>query len=253
MRAERQRSGEVLGTYREAFRVYGRHPVALLGPGLVLFAVFGVPAAFVEVEFEELEGVAVAEVVGLVLLALTAFLASYLYYGYCEEIFEQARHGPVSTRRALTATIPVVPALAAASLLVGLGVVVGLVLAILPGLWLFTRWAVAAPVVSYERAGPLRALGRSHALARGRVRFVLLTAVAAVVAEVLLSSAADLLGEELSTNPVVQELVVELVVDVLLSPLAGLVVAAAYFRLRDRGDLREGGRSPEPAAEEGSG
>lgn len=231
--------------------MYGRHPVALLGPGLVLFAVFGVPEAFLEGELEELEGVPVVEVSGVVLLAVIAFLASYLYYGYCEEVFEQARRGPVSTGRALWATVPVLPALVAASLLVGLGVVVGLALAILPGLWLLTRWAVAAPVVSYERAGPLRALGRSQALVRGRVRFVLLTAITAVVAEQLLSGAADLLGEELSTNAVVPKIVAELVVDVLLTPLAGLVVAATYFRLREGGDLPDGGRSPVPAAEEG--
>lgn len=237
MRAARHRTGEVAESYREAFRVYRDHPVALLGPGLVLFAVFALPGAFLEAELEDLEGVPLIEVVGFVLLGGIGFLASYLYYGYCEEVFEQARRGQVSTRRALWATVPVVPALVGGSLLVGLGVVVGLVLAILPGLWLLIRWAVVAPVVSYERAGPLRALGRSHALVRGRVRFVLLTAIAAVVAEEVLTGVADLLGEELSANSIVREIVAELVVDVLLSPLAGLVVAATYFRLReDRGD-----------------
>ena len=49
----------------------------------------------------------------------------------------------------------------------GLGILVGLVLIVVPGLILLTLWSVAAPVVVLERPGGLRALGRSRELVRG--------------------------------------------------------------------------------------
>lgn len=245
----RHRSDGVVGTYREAFRVFRAHPLALLGPGLVFFAAFSVPQAFLEGALEDVEEVTAVDVGGVALVLVISFVTSYLYYGYCEEVFEQARHGPVSIRRALSATLPVLPALVVGSVLVALGVLVGLAMAILPGLWLLTRWAVVAPVVSYERTGPLRALRRSNALAAGRMRFVLLTAIAAVVGEELLAAGAAGLGEFLIANPVVQH-AAEIVVDAVLSPLGGLVVAASYFRLReDCGEQETGAADPGPSAD----
>ena len=53
------------------------------------------------------------------------------------------------------------------ALLVGLGVGVGLILLIVPGLFLMVRWAVSAPAVVVEREGPTHSIGRSAELTRG--------------------------------------------------------------------------------------
>ena len=60
----------------------------------------------------------------------------------------------------------VVP-LFAVSLLAGLGIAVGFVLFIVPGLFLMTIWAAVAPVVVLERPGVFAAFGRSRELVRG--------------------------------------------------------------------------------------
>jgi len=58
------------------------------------------------------------------------------------------------------------PALGIA-ILVGLGVMVGLTLLIVPGIILFLRWCVAVPVLVQERQGVLASMGRSAALTQG--------------------------------------------------------------------------------------
>ncbi len=52
-------------------------------------------------------------------------------------------------------------------LLTGLGIVVGLLLLIVPGIMLYILWSVAAPALVEERLGPVEALGRSRDLTRG--------------------------------------------------------------------------------------
>ena len=151
------------------------HPVALLVPGVVLFVAFGAPAA----AFDTLSGDAAAADVALVLVAQGLGLATvFLYSGYCEAIAEQDRLGEeVSVRAALRSTAPTVPALIVASLVAGVGIVLGLVLLIVPGLWLMTRWVLVSPVISFERCGPWAGLRRSTQLSRGHGRLLLVIAV----------------------------------------------------------------------------
>jgi len=53
------------------------------------------------------------------------------------------------------------------ALLVGLGTGIGLLLFIIPGLFLIVRWAVAAPAALIEREGPTHSIGRSAELTAG--------------------------------------------------------------------------------------
>lgn len=62
--------------------------------------------------------------------------------------------------------------LVAVSLLVGFGVLLGLLLLIVPGLVLLTRWAVAVPVVVLEGCSARQALARSRQLVGGNGRAV---------------------------------------------------------------------------------
>src|SRR3712207_1516253 len=62
--------------------------------------------------------------------------------------------------------LPVLPKLIGVGLVAGIGIVLGLVLLIVPGLILLTIWAVVSPVVVIEGRG-LDALGRSRELVRG--------------------------------------------------------------------------------------
>ena len=57
--------------------------------------------------------------------------------------------------------------LVAVSLLTGVGVALGLVLLVVPGLLLFTRWSLSVPAVMLEGLSPRAAMRRSAELVRG--------------------------------------------------------------------------------------
>ena len=57
---------------------------------------------------------------------------------------------------------------ALASILAGIAITVGLILVIVPGLYLITIWAVIVPVIVIEGSGALASFGRSYQLVRGR-------------------------------------------------------------------------------------
>jgi hypothetical protein len=63
----------------------------------------------------------------------------------------------------------------------GLGIVLGLVLLILPGLWLAARWIAAGPVLFCEDVGAIDALRRSASLTEGRVLPIMIALVLASV------------------------------------------------------------------------
>jgi hypothetical protein len=68
---------------------------------------------------------------------------------------------------------PVLLGLIVASFLYGIGVAIGLILLIVPGLIVLTWWAVVAPVIVIERAGIIEAFGRSRRLVDGNGWIVL--------------------------------------------------------------------------------
>jgi hypothetical protein len=59
-------------------------------------------------------------------------------------------------------------ALLGLGILSGLGILAGLVLLVLPGLYLYVRWSLGAPILIAEEAGPAEALSRSGAEVSGR-------------------------------------------------------------------------------------
>jgi len=146
-------------------------------------------------------------------------------------------------RRALAETRPVLFKLIAVSVIVEVLVAFGLLLLIVPGILLAARWALAAPIASFERAWPRRAMKRSRDLVRGHFWFVLSTAVAMFVAEQVVSTVLDVVGENIASRPTIGGAVGDAVGDLLVAPWAGMVIAIVYFRLsgQDEGLLATGG------------
>jgi flagellar biosynthesis protein FlhB len=224
---------KVGSVYREAGRTYRSHPVALLVPGAILFLAFGVPSAlFGEATTDQGAGAVVAALLAQSLGALSSFL----YYGYCEEVADQARSGEVSVRRALNETRPVVLKLAAVSVVVELLVGLGLVLFIVPGVLLAVRWGLVAPIASFEKVWPRRAMRRSAELVKGHFRLVLVTAVAMFVLEQVASAAGEALGSEVVGDHIVGAVLGDAAGDLMVGPFAGLLIAIVYFRLSGRGE-----------------
>ena len=82
---------------------------------------------------------------------------------------QDVEHGRLehSVAGLLRSVEPVLLPLMAVSVLFAIGLTIGFVLLIIPGLILLVMWSVVAPVTVLERPGVFAAFGRSRALVRG--------------------------------------------------------------------------------------
>ena len=194
------------------------------------------PAAAVVFVFTGIvTGVLVAAASGLALVALLiSLVATTLFTGMVVELVADVQDGrrDASVRQLLDAVMPILGPLLLVGIVAGLGIVVGFVLLVIPGLVLVTLWSVAAPVVVLERPPGLGALARSRELVRGNgwqvfgVIFVLgiLVSVLAAAIDIAAQSAGTGLG-----------IVVRVILGVLTAPLSALAAAVLYFELRGAG------------------
>jgi hypothetical protein len=124
-----------------------------------------------------------------------------------------------------------VASLIGAGLLAGLGIAVGLILLVVPGLFLLTIWAVIAPVIVIERRRALEAFGRSRTLVRGHgwtvFAIVVITGLMSIVAATLLQAAFTSLPEFL------QIFVGSTIAQAVVAPFGAIALAVTYFRLRE--------------------
>ncbi len=119
---------------------------------------------------------------------------------------------------------------AVAAILAGLGIVLGLILLIVPGLVLMTWWAVIIPVVVLEKRSAGEAFSRSRELVRGHgwgvfgviVLVILLLIGFSILLSIVLSPLADWL----------QSFISQIVSGTLTAPFIAIVLTLLYFRLR---------------------
>src|SRR5918998_4672940 len=150
---------DTAGVFERLFDVY-RAQFTLIVPAAIL--VF-LPVALINA------AVVAGGSVGLLLVGLVlSTIASVWLQGMVIEAVRDIQDGrrDFSLGGLFQSVMPVLPMLFLVGLLAGIGIVIGLVLLIVPGLILLTWWAVVAPVVVIERKG-LDAFGRSRDLVRG--------------------------------------------------------------------------------------
>jgi hypothetical protein len=104
-----------------------------------------------------------------ILTILLAVVGPELVQGALAEAVRDAHEGrePASAHALLLRTRPRLFPLVGASLFAGLGIALGFVLLVVPGLVLLTRWSLIAPCVVIEGLGPNAARRRSRELVRG--------------------------------------------------------------------------------------
>ncbi len=133
----------------------------------------------------------------------------------------------------------VLPVVAAATIISGLGIALGFVALIVPGIILAFRWVVVAQTAAIEHEGWLPALRRSRALTRGNYEhiFVFFIALTLIVFVPTLVVGAGF-GHHTTT---VASYVVGVIVQVFTSSFAALTTALLYFDLVVRFGGREQG------------
>jgi hypothetical protein len=204
------------------WRLYRAEAGVLLPAALVLFAI------------ELVLALVLSHVVGVVLIV--AFVLSLLYQGFVVELVAQARAGAPTTTTSqgdlVRAVTPALGPLVLISILYVVGVVIGFILVIIPGLVLMTMWSVVVPVEVLEHRGVLGSFARSRHLVRGngwRTFGVIVLVYAAVLVISLLAAAVSApLGYALRE-------VIQWAVSVALTPVVALSASVLYFELIDAG------------------
>jgi hypothetical protein len=166
----------------------------------------------------------------VVLALIVSIVATTLFTGMVVELVADVQDGrrDASASQLLRAASPMLGQLILVGILAGVGIVIGLVLFVVPGLFLMTIWAVAAPVVVLERLGATRALARSRELVRGNGWNVFAVIVVMVLLVGVVGSGIELAADAAGTAA---GLVVRVVVGILTAPLSSLAAAVLYFQL----------------------
>jgi hypothetical protein len=179
-----------------------------------------------------LEGLlALAGTVGFWLGFVVSVVAAFLLQATLVKAVQDVRDGraDMSIRETVSAALPYIGPVAGASILAAIAISIGLLLLIVPGLFLITIWAVIVPVIVIERAGALASFGRSRELVRGRgwhvfgtlVLVYLIMLVVNIVLGLIFRALPHVLGSGLSV----------IISGTLISPFLALVVTLVYYRL----------------------
>jgi hypothetical protein len=213
---------KVGSTLSEAFDLYRDQAGVLMPAAFWLFLVVGI-----------VSGLADGELSLLFTLVIGVIIAT-LYQGMVVALIRDVRDGrrDTSIAQLMRGALPVMGSLIAAGILSALGIVVGFILLVVPGLFLITIWAVIAPVIVIERTGVLAAFGRSRELVRGNgwpvFGSVVVAGLIAAIGGLILGAIAN----GLSDGPLLR-IVLGAIASTFTAPVAALVAAVLYFRLRE--------------------
>ena len=212
------------GVISEAWEIYKAHWRHLLTFSFVVYAVVALIAALL--------GAVLDLWLAAILGALVSLIAFFWLQAALVKAVEDVRDGRADlslsetfdqARQHLTAVL-------VAGVLAALGIILGLVLLIVPGLLLLTWWAVIIPVVVLENRSAGESFSRSRELVRGHswnvfgviVLVVLLLIGVDIVLGIILSPLADWLESFLS----------QFISGTLTAPFTATVLTLLYFRLR---------------------
>ncbi|HMH90693.1 MAG TPA: hypothetical protein VK586_06360, partial [Streptosporangiaceae bacterium] len=210
------------GVFGEAWRMYRAHAGHLIGIAFVIYVVAAVVDGLIS-----LAGGFVVALVGLIITVL----AGYLVQAALVKSVQDIRDGraDLSIGETVSAGTAVLLPVTGAAILAGIAIAIGLILIIVPGLFLITIWAVIIPVIVIERTGALNSFSRSRQLVRGHGWHVFGTLVLAWIIQLAVSI---VLGALLSALPLsLRNAVSTVVTGALVAPFVALIVTLVYYRL----------------------
>jgi hypothetical protein len=217
--------GAVLG---EAWSLYKRFLVQFFLTALVVFAVLDLLSALAD----SASGDGFLSVLFWSIVALTIGIVGYFWIqGALVELVRDVRDGRADSTIAQTyaAVQPRLPALIASGVLAAIGIGIGLILLIVPGLFLLTIWSMLVPVIVLEGRSAGEAFTRSREIVRGNgwpvfgllVITFLIVGIASSIVRIVFAPLPDFLDAWLGS----------LVAHSLTVPFAAAALTTAYFRL----------------------
>jgi hypothetical protein len=230
-------------TLNRVFGLYGSQAGVLLPAAFWLFLVVAI-----------VDGLVGANFALLPVVIVVSTIAATLYQGMVVGLVRDVQEGRAesSFTELLGHATPVLLPLVGAGLLSGIGIGIGMVLLIAPGLFLLTIWAVIAPVIVIERGGVIDSFGRSRELVRGNgwpVFWVIIVAFLISLAGGLIFGA---IGNSVSDGPLVR-IVFSALASTITAPISALAASVLYYRLLELSNLsRPSGVSSDSASGSGS-
>lgn len=209
------------GVLGEAWQLYKAHAWHLLAIALVIYVAAAVLAGLLSL----------AGWFGALLGYVVTLFAAFLLQAALVKAVQDVRDGraDLSISETVSAATPYIWSVAGASILAGIGITIGLILVIVPGLWLITIWAVIIPVIVIERSGTLASFARSRELVRGHGWHVFGTLVLVFVIMIVVEILLELIFLAL---PLAWRSGLSTVISgTLIAPFLALVVTLIYYRL----------------------
>ena len=211
------------GVLSEAWDLYKRHWRHFLTISFVVYLAVALVALVL---------VALLTWVGAILAAIVSLIATFWLQGALVTAVQDVRDGraDLSLGETFAHVRPQLPAIIVGGVLAGLGIALGLLLLIVPGLVLLTWWILIIPVIVLEKRRAGEAFGRSRELVRGHgwnvfgviVLTILLFIAFRILLGLVLIPFADWLQSFLS----------EIIVGTLATPFVALAWTLLYYRLR---------------------
>jgi hypothetical protein len=226
--------------FSSTFSVLGRNIGLFLGLALIFSAI---PALILQYLLQSMIGAAVVDpmqamqegtlwryYVGifagiLISLVLSSLLSSSLIRATIEDLSGKTPSIGDCIQTALAVLLPAI----GLGLLAGIGVVIGLMLLIVPGIILWLRWSVAIPALVQERLGVTGSMGRSAALTSGSrwalFGLFLILVIVSIVIQWVIGLIIPALGTWISV-------IVSVLVQSILSMIISTATAVSYVELR---------------------
>jgi hypothetical protein len=212
------------GVLGEAWGFYRRFAAHFLTIAFVLYLVTAVIVAVLTVS---------AGATGYFLAAVIEFVAAFLVQAAMVKAVQDVRDGQadLSVGGTISAAAPFVLPVAGASLLAAIGIGIGLVVLIVPGLILLTYSSLIVPTIVVGESGALSSFGKSWRAISGHFWQAFGTYVLVFLIWIAFNI---VLGLALLAVPAaVRSFVSSVIAGTLLAPLYALVVTLVYYRLSE--------------------
>lgn len=219
--APMERKLDVGGTLTRIFQTYGDQAGVLLPVAFCLYLLVAVVNALVA-----------GSLILFPLSFAVGVVAATLYQGMVVGLVKDVQDGrrDSSVGELIDATWPVVLPLIGAGLLAGIGIGIGMIFFIVPGLFLLTIWAVIAPAIVVEHRGAIEAFGRSRELVRGNGWQVFGVLFVVFVIVVVVGGVLGAIGVGISDTFGIR-ILFNLIASTITAPIGALAAATIYFGL----------------------
>jgi len=222
--------GGVLG---ESWKLYTRFFTRFFVIAAIVYLIVNLVNAAVATLFGH--GVGISLLLALI-TTIVSLVGTFWLQGALVFAVEDVRDGRIDTTvgQVFERVQPFLGTLVVAGLLAGLGIAVGLVLLIVPGLILLTWWCLIVPVIVLEGKHVGESFSRSRELVRGHgwsvFGVVVITAIATAIASGIIQSIFSFLGSFL------RYWIGGAIASAVVGPFFAIALTVTYFTLRGLGE-----------------